>query len=150
MTFDTAKAKDSPLARFSWRRAAVAWADESGPLIRTALKNAAPVGKGPRAGRLRDAIRYERATGEGSVTLKFSTYVPYAPYVLGGTKPHVISAQAARALHWQRPDGSDIFRRKVSHPGTKPNPFPEKVIPVLAPLLRERLEAAVREAMEGL
>lgn len=149
MTFNAPAAGRSPLARFSWTRAVVQWADESGPLVRTALKNAAPVGKGLRAGRMRDSIRYERRTGNGAVTLRFDAHVPYAGYVLHGTRPHLITAKAARALHWSD-SGGDHFARSVRHPGTRPNPFPRHVIPVLAPLLEERFRAAVRDSMEGL
>lgn len=145
---------DSPFARFSWARAAVAWADEAGPLVREALKREAPVAKpspdGRKGGRLRDSIRYERETAAGSVTAVFTANVPYARYVLEGTGPHVITASAARALRFY-PAGGDtaVFRRSVNHPGTKPDPFPERAVMPLEPLLRERFTAAVRASAEG-
>jgi hypothetical protein len=151
MEFDAGKLAQSPLARFSWARAATTWADQAGPLVRDALKKEAPVGKGDRAGRLRGAIRYERATslGEGLVTLRFDAHVPYTPYVLDGTRPHLITAKAARALHWQD-GGRDVFARRVNHPGTKANPFNERAVFPLTGVLRELFQAAVLEAMEGL
>lgn len=151
MEFDAGKLADTPLARFSWAKAATAWADEAGPLVRGALKREAPVGKGERAGRLRDAIRYERATnlGEGMVTLRFDAHVPYTPYVLDGTRPHLITAKAARALHWKDGD-RDVFARQVNHPGTKPNPFNERAVFPLTGTLREMFRAAIEAGMEGL
>lgn len=151
MQFDESASAGSPLARFSWTRAAVGWADDVGPLVRDALKEKAPVGKGPRAGRLRDSIRYERATsmGQGTVTAVFTANVPYIGYVLDGTRPHLISAKAARALHWQGTDG-DMFARHVNHPGTKANPFNERAVFPLTGVLRERFRAAIEAGMEGL
>jgi hypothetical protein len=148
MTFNSGKLDDNPLRRFSWTKAAVAWSDEAGPIVREALKEKAPVGKGPRAGRLRDAIRYQRETsGVAGVTLYFLSNTPYTPYVLHGTRAHPIAARAARSLHWVGPQG-DVFRRRVNHPGTKPNPFPERAVLPLEALLRERFRAAIEEAMK--
>ncbi len=153
MEFDAGKLADSPLARFSWARAATTWADQAGPLVRDALKKEAPVGKGDRAGRLRDAIRYERADLEGLVTLRFDAHVPYTPYVLDGTRPHLITAKAARALRWQwygHAPGAIAFAKSVHHPGTKANPFNERAVFPLTGVLRELFQAAIEEAMEGL
>ena len=151
MDFDPGRAVDSPLARFSWAKAATVWADEAGPLVRAALKDEAPVGQGERAGRLRDAIRYERQVnlGEGLVTLRFDSHTPYTKYVIDGTRPHLITAKAARALHWVDASGRDQFRRSVKHPGTKPNPFPERAVFPLTGVLHEKFRAAIEAGMEG-
>lgn len=152
MEFDAGRAADSPFARFSWAKTATTWADEVGPLVRSALKDKAPVGKGERGGRLRDAIRYERATnlGAGLVTLTFVSNTPYTRYVIDGTRPHLITAKAARALHWVDASGRDQFRRSVKHPGTKENPFPERAVFPLTGMLHEKFRAAVEAGMEGL
>lgn len=155
MEFDAGRAADSPFARFSWAKTATTWADEVGPLVRSALKDKAPVGKGERAGRLRDAIRYERATnlGEGLVTLTFASNTPYTRYVIDGTRPHLITAKAARALRWQwygHAPGAIAFAKSVHHPGTKPNPFNERAVFPLTGMLHEKFRAAVEAGMEGL
>lgn len=151
MQFDAARGGESPLARFSWAKGAATFADRAQPLVRDALKREAPVGKGPSAGRLRKAIRSSRSLslGEGLLQIKFKANVPYLPYVLEGTSPHLISAKAARALHWQG-TGGDVFRRQVHHPGTKANPFNERAVFPLTPELRALFEAAIEAAMEGL
>lgn len=145
---------ENPFARFSWTRAAVAWMDEAGPLVREALKREAPVAKatpdGRKGGRLRDSIRYERETAAGNVTGIFTANVPYARYVLEGTGPHVITAQAARALRfYPGGEGTPVFRRSVNHPGTKANPFNERALLPLEPLLRRTFADAVRASAEG-
>ena len=152
MEFNAPGGGTSPLERFSWTKAATTWADEVGPIVRTALKDKAPVGKGERPGRLRDAIRYERQTnlGEGQVTLAFVAPTPYTRFVIDGTRPHLITAKAARALHWVDEAGRDQFRRSVKHPGTKENPFPERAVFPLTGVLHERFRAAIEAGMEGL
>lgn len=140
----------SPLGRFQFLKAATTLADEVGPLVRTALKDKAPVAKeGAGAGRLRDSIRYERNTTGGGVTATFTAYTPYAKYVIEGTGPHIIRARAARALHWKDASG-DRFARAVNHPGTKPNRFPERAITPLEPLIRKRFAEILKEALGGM
>lgn len=61
---------------------------------------------------------------------------PYAWYVEGGTKPHLILPVKGRFLAWNNTPGAtrltgslrsgvrpNVFARKVNHPGTKPHPF---------------------------
>ena len=45
-------------------------------------------------------------------------------YIIEGTRPHVIEAKRARALHfyWDK-KGEEVFFKRVNHPGTAPNPF---------------------------
>jgi HK97 gp10 family phage protein len=138
-----------PLRRFEWTRLAVRWADEVGPLTRTALKAKAPVGKGQGAGRLRDSIRYQRRTLGGAVVLEFTANTPYAKYVLSGTSAHEIRPKAARVLHWVDASGNDRFAAAVRHPGTKPNRFPEKAVLPLLPLIQRRFKEIVTEQLRG-
>lgn len=142
--------EDNPLARFSWTKAAVAFMDEAAPMVTSALKREAPFGSGPRAGRMRTSIRYERETSAGSVNGAWYAPVPYTGYVLDGTRPHLIEAKAARALRWveNRGNGAVRFAKSVHHPGTKPNPFPERAIPPITPRLQAMFEEAVTEAMD--
>jgi len=71
--------------------------------------------------------------GEGGAYLDKSA-VPYAGYVMYGTKPHVIRCRRpAYALHfyWKRV-GAWVFFDHVNHPGTKSNRFLERALNKLA------------------
>lgn len=139
------------LARFRWNAAAVRWADEIGPIARTRLKEAAPVGKGPRAHRFADSIRYQRATDTGElVRAEFTANTPYARFVIEPTRPHLIVPKAARMLHWTGAEGGSHFARRVRHPGTKGNPFHLHVMRQLTPLAQESYTRIMREALGGL
>lgn len=102
----------------------VHWADEIGPKIAQKLSQNAP----KVTGRLAGSIRYQRETAAGAVEIQFHSNVPYAGYVIGGTKPHIIEPVAARALHWHDTRGADVFAMVVHHPGTKPNPFNQRTL----------------------
>ncbi len=143
-------AGDPPLRRFRWTAAAARWADEVGPVVRAGLKATAPVGKGQRAGRLRDSIRYQRATQVGrSVRAEFTANTPYARYVVSGTRPHRITAKAARALRFEQ-GGAVRFARSVWHPGTKPNDFAAFTMRNMLPMVQARYTAIMREELTGL
>ena len=145
----TSSSGGDSLARFRWTSAAVEWADEQGRIGRAALKAASPVGRGPRAGRLRDSIRYERRTAAGGVTATFTAHTPYARWVVEGTAPHIIRATAARYLHWVDTSGHDHFAKQVNHPGTRPNPFPRRALAPLTPAMQRRLAEIVSNRLRG-
>lgn len=50
----------------------------------------------------------------------------YAPYVEFGTAPHVIRTVRARVL--ANKDTGQVFGPVVNHPGTKANPFMERIV----------------------
>jgi hypothetical protein len=138
-----------PLDRFNWNRAAVKWADTIGPIARTALKARAPVGKGERAGRFAASIRYDRrSTGGISVAARFTANTPYAKYVIEPTKPHRITAKAARYLHWTD-DRGEHFAKSVMHPGTKGNDFAEQLMRHFKPIAQAAYERIMLEALGG-
>jgi hypothetical protein len=96
------------------------------PALVTALKLAAP----KKTGKLADRIRAERHTslvGQASVDMVFTTDVPYARYVVEGTRPHQIVPVNAQALRWYDQEGDPVFAKAVQHPGYKGNPFPRRV-----------------------
>lgn len=128
------------------------WSAEMQPLIRDALKRQAPVNKSTdpqvRPGRLRDSIRSEDKTTAANTTVTFYSTVPYAKYVISGTKEHDIEVKAARWLHWQS-HGVDYFRKKVHHPGTAPNDFPERALRPLESTIQRRLNEIMRERLGG-
>lgn len=142
MTVKVTGLHDSPLSRFKWGAAAARWFDHVEPLVKDRLRQAAPVGKGAGAGRLRDSIRSERVVSATSVVLTFTANVPYAGFVLDGTAPHDIRPRNAQVLHWTGPEGG-VFARLVHHPGTRPNPFPERAIRPLEDVIATRLRAAI-------
>ena len=57
--------------------------------------------------------------------LRWFPTASYAPYVEFGTKPHTILPVNKKALYWP---GADHPVASVNHPGTKPNPFMERII----------------------
>lgn len=87
-----------------------------------------------KTGRLRANLKVEpfRMTGpykgEGGVGVSKKD-VPYAGYVMYGTKPHVIRARRAKFLRFYWPKvGRVVFFKKVNHPGTKANRFLERAL----------------------
>lgn len=128
------------------------WSGEIQPLVRDALKKEAPVNKSTdpqvRPGRLRDSIRSEDKTTGMGVTITFVSHVPYAKWVISGTKEHDIEVKAARWLHWQS-HGVDYFRKIVHHPGTAPNDFPERALRPLEDVIKRRLAEIMRERLGG-
>lgn len=143
----------SPLGRFKWAAAAAEFADAAGPVVRTALKKEAPVASGPNAvrpGRLRDAIRYSRSSTAGdSLRLEYTANPPYTPFVIKGTKPHDIEAVAAQTLHWVGGGGGDVFRRRVHHPGTAPNPFPRRAMEACKSEVADLFKQTMTDALGG-
>lgn len=155
LEFDGDDFGDSPFARFSFMRAAVAWSDDTGPVVLQALKDEAPVApdstiSNTKGGRLKNSIRYERETSADSVSAVFTANVPYAGYVIGGTGPHVIAASAARFLRYEGSEGQAVFSRSVNHPGAKANPFNERAIIPMTVELRESFAEAMQASAEGL
>jgi hypothetical protein len=172
ITMTISGADSSPLRRFHWPTAATAWAEEVAPRSREAVKAMSPVGKGAlrtggtggKPGALRDSVSCRNEPSEGRMWVVLYSTVPYAPFVIGGTKPHVIQAHArtrggwtgpytgqpgagSHTLHWVS-GGTDFFAMKVNHPGTKPDNFPERAISPLRPWLIERFASACQEAMD--
>ena len=49
--------------------------------------------------------------------------VPYANYVHGGTRPHVIRPRSPGGVLAFTIGGQMIFAKRVNHPGTRANPF---------------------------
>ena len=56
----------------------------------------------------------------------------YGEFVREGTEPHDIMAVNAQALRFEL-DGEILFRKRVHHPGTQPNPYHRRVMARLKP-----------------
>ncbi len=73
----------------------------------------------PRTGNLQRSITWYMSTENSA---RIIAQADYAKYVEFGTKPHIILPKRRKALKILTPEGY-IFRKKVSHPGSKPYPF---------------------------
>lgn len=71
----------------------------------------------------------------------------YAPYVEFGTAPHLILPKNKKALFWQ---GAKHPVRSVKHPGTKPNPYMERIIAEASPMINDIFEQALASIIEAL
>ena len=60
-----------------------------------------------------------------NLTLRWFPTASYAPFVEFGTRPHVILPKEKQALFWP---GAAHPVRSVNHPGTRANPFMERII----------------------
>src|ERR1700722_4135938 len=130
--------------RFDFPAAAGAWAAAVQPTATAIMKAAAPFF----TGNLRQGIGSRTESVPGVVSVIIYGTASYLPYVLGGTKPHPIAARNARALRWMGRGGIGVsFARSVSHPGTKPNPFPEETIGVIETYIVGEFADAMQEAL---
>lgn len=134
------------LSDLSIPRALTIWETEVAPAVLTEIKRQAPVGQGQGAGTLRDSFSVQRSRLGGGITARFVSSAPYAKYVENGTAPHNIAPRNARALHWDN-GGEDVFSPGVRHPGTKANPFVEKAIKAMEPMMRIALRTAVEKEL---
>jgi len=73
----------------------------------------------PRTGNLQRSITWYMATENSA---RIIAQADYAKYVEFGTKPHAILPKRRKALKIPTPEGYS-FRKRVSHPGSKPYPF---------------------------
>lgn len=149
LTITVTRAGGSPGWRFHWETAAGIWVDEVAPLGEMLLRAHAPVGQGRGAGRLRESItpRVERSPGQAMIT--YYTTVPYARYVLEGTRPHLIEPRNARVLRWLGPGGIGVrYATRVHHPGTRPNPFPHRALFPAQYAISHMFAEAVKKSLE--
>ncbi len=71
----------------------------------------------------------------------------YARYVEFGTAPHIIEAKNAKALFWP---GAQHPVKSVQHPGTKANPFMERIIAAATPEINATFGAALEEIIAAI
>lgn len=137
------------LSRFRFAVRLVAWADDIGPVVREELRKAAPIRQGSliTGGRLRQSIRYQRAFTPSGGSVKWTSNVPYAGYVIGGTRPHEIHAKSTRAMRFMDKGGGIAFRRHVRHPGSKPNDFPKRVAGAMESRIYESFRRHITEGL---
>jgi hypothetical protein len=142
----------NPFKDFQWMKRATKWADAVGPPGLEAMKRETPVGRAipgePYApGQMRMKTRYERKSAAGSVSLHYGTGVKYARWVVGGARPHSIYPVAAQALRFYGGHGQlFLYRKRVNHPGNRPNPYPTRAIKSVQREMERKLDEIMREA----
>lgn len=68
-------------------------------------------------GRLKNSIKVTSTENGISIFM-----VDYGKFVEFGTPPHTIEPKEKKALRFEV-GGDELIRKKVKHPGTRPNPF---------------------------
>ena len=144
-------------ARWAFKPMAATWRSRVAPIVLEALKEEAPaykyddaqLSRGQTPGDLKKSIKLDSvggSIGEG-IEMNFVSDVPYAKYVINGTRGHRIplSGDATNPmLHWNR-GGVDNYRRWVQHPGTTANNFPQRAVDKVKPVIGRTLEVTVAE-----
>lgn len=76
------------------------------------------------SGRLRSSIAIQkRGEDPRGPYIDVGTRVKYANYVEYGTTAHEIKPKTKKALKFKGSTGELVIRKRVYHPGTKPQPF---------------------------
>lgn len=94
------------------------------PILLESTKGEAPA----RTGAFRASIVAKQRVEGPSVVITLEAASPLATYITGGTRPHVILPRNASVLRFEVAGGRIVFARRVNHPGTRPNPFPERAL----------------------
>lgn len=76
----------------------------------------------------------------GRLWARWFPTAPYAIYVHQGSGPRTITPKNKKALFWP---GAKHPVRSVRHPGTKPNPFMEKILSNAAPEINKMFADAL-------
>jgi hypothetical protein len=77
----------------------------------------------------------------GNLQARWYPKAQYAPYVEFGTAPHIIKPINARVL--ANAKTGEIFGTLVHHPGTKANPFMERIVASAQPDITTLFETAL-------
>lgn len=147
VTFNQPPPPSAPSAR--WKVGASRWASATRPLVRGAIKDKAPIGQGKNAGQLKKSITHRTTSRAGSVLLEFGSPLSYVPFVVEGTRPHVIVPRNKRALAFVTDAGDKVVTRRVNHPGTRSNYFAKRAVAPLLPELQESFSTIMAEAFGG-
>lgn len=99
-----------------------------------------------RTGKTGQSFRVDPGVESLSSTLASSSNV--ARFLLNGTPPHVIQARRRDALAFVV-NGTQVFRRRVNHPGTKARPYIQTEATRAEPALMRRVESAANAAVSS-
>ena len=102
-----------------------------------------------KSGKFRKSLRFRTGIQGDNVILTTSAAQPLGTWIIEGTKRHVIIAKRAKVLafFWLKGfkgPGMYFFRR-VTHPGTKPNPYHERAWRRVNPYARNILRKLARD-----
>ena len=84
----------------------------------------------------------------GDLQARWYPKAAYAPYVELGTRPHVITAVNAKVLANKKT--GQIFGKIVHHPGTRANPFLERILAASQPDIDALFLSALTKINEGI
>lgn len=88
------------------------------------IQTAAKAQVGVKTGRLQRSIkRYWRRERGKTLSVSVGSNVRHAAVHHDGARPHVIRARNAKALRYERKDGTIVFAKSVHHPGHKANRY---------------------------
>ena len=99
------------------------WMQTRGRIVQLAAIRDCP----KRTGALSESIRMRWAPTLTGQMVTVSAHKPYAVFVHEGTKAHVITGNPTLAFMWH---GEMAFFASVNHPGTRPNKFLSKQLPL--------------------
>jgi len=136
---------------------------DDGPQSRRALQKASTAGarvlkpyvqrEAPRGatGKLRRSISSRQARKErpAAVVTARPKVAFYRHMVIGGTKPHRILPSEKKALAFTA-RGRDLVRARVSHTGSRPNPFIERGFDAGRAAAEAAIERVIGEFLEAL
>lgn len=147
IVFEGVNESGNVFKRFKGKLAAGRWAAVEAPRLAAAIRREAPVGE-DHGGRLRDATKVSIENTMTGVKLVYTAPgVSYVPFVIHGTRPHEIWPRTASMLHW-KDHGQDIFAHSVSHPGTKPNNFPQRAARKMLGELSASMAVVLKQSMQ--
>lgn len=84
----------------------------------------------------------------GNLQARWYPKAAYAPYVEFGTAPHIIRAVNVRAL--ANKETGQVFGPVVHHPGTKANPFMERIVAAAQPDIDELFGQALTQIITAI
>lgn len=106
---------------------------------------------------LKKSLSFKTFTRAWGVELRFYA-AEHVKYVVNKTRPHWIEAKNSKVLRFYWPDapaevveqfgGNVVYFRRVWHPGSFSNPFPERALISLAPQLQHHAQRAVIKVKE--
>lgn len=118
----------------------------AGAMAAAKARELAPVGE---TAALRNSIQGEPAKGSfaaGTLEGSIVALAPYASHVEAGTRPHEIRPKHRRFLRIPV-QGGFLFRRRVMHPGTRPQPYLAPAVELVMDDVSAEFEAAMEIAL---
>jgi hypothetical protein len=111
-------------------------------------RDTSPVGKAPKpdSERFKNQWRVAFKENKDGGLGELENVSPIAQFVMLPTRPHIIKARKAKYLRFVGRGGDVVFRKQVSHPGTKGNDLLTKVYQASEASLQRSLQKAAEQA----